>query len=1019
VISVLYVDDEPDLLEIGRLFLERTGLFSVDTVDSAPEALRVIAEKRYDAIISDYQMPEMDGIELLKRVRASGTTVPFIIFTGRGREEIVIQALNEGADFYLQKGGEPVSQFTELAHKVQTAVQQRRTEASIRDHERREADIINFLPDATFAIDSTGHVITWNHAIEEMTGVSASEMLGKGQYEYAIPFYGQRQPILIDLISESDEVIAKKYSHIIHEKDVLIAETTLPHPKGNSVILMGKASPLYNRQGEIIGAIESIRDITKIRQAEKSLRESEQKYRTVFETTGTATVMIEDDATISLANSEFERLSGYRKDEIEYEKKWTDFVVSEDLDPMLAQHRLRRQDRLNALTHYEFRFMPRSKDIRDIYLTIDVIPGTGKSVASLLDITTRKQAESELRAAYEQLTATEEELRRQYRDLAEKEQKLRQSEARYRNVVEVQTELISRFLPDGTHVFVNEAYCRYFGKSREEIIGHIFIPGIPGDDQEALKIHFSSLTPSQPVKSIEHRIIMADGEIRWQRWNDRAIFDEKGNITEFQSVGRDITDRIEAEEALRESEEQFRKIFENSPIGMALSTPNFRFISVNPAMVSITGYTQEELLQLSFKDITHPDHLGGDMEYIQELAEEKIPVYATEKRYIRKDGSIIWGLLKVTTIRDQQGILRYFAAQIEDITERKKVEAALRDSEERYRQLVEQSPDAIIVHTSGKIVYANPACIRLFGAQGSGDLVGQPVLNFVHPDFRHTVIDRVRVMTEKKDPVALLEEKFLRLDGTSVDVDVAAIPIVFENLPSVQVTFRDISGRRQVEDELRRAYRMLKLLSSITRHDINNQITLLIGFLRILEKKQTDPSLSEQFQKISTTAKRISDMIHFTGEYEKIGVNAPLWQEIRSLTGTAAGGALPGKIVVKNDVPAGAEVFADPLIVKVFYTLIENAVRHGQKISEIRFTVQGSGENCLIIYEDDGEGVPAKEKERIFEQGFGKNTGIGLFLAREILSTTGITIHETGEPGKGARFEIMIPQGAYRVVGGK
>ncbi len=891
VISVLYVDDEPDLLEIGRLFLERTGLFSVDTVDSAPEALRVILEKRFDAIISDYQMPEMDGIELLKRVRASGNTVPFIIFTGRGREEIVIQALNEGADFYLQKGGEPVSQFAELAHKVQMAVQQRRAEASIRDHERREADIINFLPDATFAIDTSGVVIAWNRAIEEMTGVPAAEMMGKEDYEYAIPFYGQRRPILIDLISESDEVIARKYAHIIREKDVLIAETSLPHPKGKSVILMGKASPLFNRQGGIIGAIESIRDITKTRGAEESLRESEQKYRTVFETTGTATVMVEDDATISLANSEFERLSGYRKDEIEYKKKWTDFVVSEDLDRMLAQHRLRRQDRLSALTHYEFRFMPRSKDIRDIYLTIDVIPGTGKSVASLLDITERKKAESELRAAYEQLTATEEELRRQYRDLAEKEQKLRQSEARYRNVVEVQTELISRFLPDGTHVFVNEAYCRYFGKSREEIIGHIFIPDLPGEDREAVKIHFASLTPSQPVKSIEHRIIMPDGEVRWQRWNDRAIFDEKGNITEFQSVGRDITDRMEAEEALRVSEEQYRSLVETTG----------------------TGY--------------------------------------------------------------------------------------------------------VILDKDGRVIMANQEYVRLTGRSTLAGIAGRAVTDWTAPyDLERNAMEVRQCF--RKGQVRGLEIDYQKPDGTIQPIEINASVIQSGSGQIILTLCRDISGRRQVEDELRRANRKLKLLSSITRHDISNQITVLTGFLRILEKKQTDPTLSEYFQKISTTAKRISAMIRFTKEYEKIGVNAPLWQEIRTLIGTAASEAMSGKIVVKNDVPAGAEVFADPLIARVFYTLMENAVRHGRKISEIRFTVQGSDENYRIVYEDDGEGIPANEKKRIFEHGFGKNTGMGLFLAREILSITGITIRETGTPGKGARFEITVPRGAYRVACG-
>ncbi len=266
--TILYVDDEPSLLETGKIFLERSGKFSVDIVTSAPAAITLLNTKNYDAIIADYQMPCMDGIEFLKRIRSSGNIIPFILFTGRGREEVVIQALNEGADFYLQKGGDPIAQFTELEYKIRQAVQQRMAEANIRDLERRQADIINFLPDATFAIDTHGVVITWNRAIEEKTGVSAAEMIGKGNYEYAIPFYGQRRPILIDLIYESDEVIAKEYTHIIQEKDILIAETTLPRPKGKAVTLVGKASPLYNRQGNIIGAIETIRDITELKRAE-------------------------------------------------------------------------------------------------------------------------------------------------------------------------------------------------------------------------------------------------------------------------------------------------------------------------------------------------------------------------------------------------------------------------------------------------------------------------------------------------------------------------------------------------------------------------------------------------------------------------------------------------------------------------------------------------------------------------------------------------------------------------------
>ena len=158
-------------------------------------------------------------------------------------------------------------------------------------------------------------------------------------------------------------------------------------------------------------------------------------------------------------------------------------------------------------------------------------------------------------------------------------------------------------------------------------------------------------------------------------------------------------------------------------------------------------------------------------------------------------------------------------------------------------------------------------------------------------------------------------------------------------------------------------------------------------------------------------------MIQFTKEYENIGVNAPVWQGCRTLVDTAAKEAPLGKVIVKNDLPAGQEVFADHLIGKVFYNLMDNAVRYGEKITTIRFSAEERDADHLIVCEDDGVGVLAEDKERIFERGFGKNTGMGLFLAREILSITGITIRETSEPGKGARFEITVPKGAWRMTG--
>ena len=207
------------------------------------------------------------------------------------------------------------------------------------------------------------------------------------------------------------------------------------------------------------------------------------------------------------------------------------------------------------------------------------------------------------------------------------------------------------------------------------------------------------------------------------------------------------------------------------------------------------------------------------------------------------------------------------------------------------------------------------------------------------------------------------------------------------------------------------------LLSSITRHDINNQLLVLNGFLSLLHKKIPEPALDDYFTRITRSSDRISAMIKFTKEYEEIGVHTPICQDIRTLVEKASNQAPLGQVMVKNGLPPGTEVFADPLILRVFYNMMDNAARYGGKITTIWFTVRESSDSLILVCEDDGEGIPVDEKEKIFGQGFGKNTGMGLFLVREILSITGITITETGEPGKGARFEMTVPKGAWRMAG--
>jgi PAS domain S-box-containing protein len=285
----------------------------------------------------------------------------------------------------------------------------------------------------------------------------------------------------------------------------------------------------------------------------------------------------------------------------------------------------------------------------------------------------------------------------------------------------------------------------------------------------------------------------------------------------------------------------------------------------------------------------------------------------------------------------------------------------------------------------------------------------------VHPDDR-TRGDAEIQMALRGEKEFDTEFRVLWPDGTIRTI--RALAIVQRDASGTPLrmigTNWDITAQKNVEGALGQANMKLNLLSSITRHDINNQLTVLIGSLGLLEDTSPGTLHDEYLQKATTTAERIAAIIRFTKEYENIGVSAPAWQDCRTLVDTAAKHAPLGQVRVKNELPAGMKVLADQLIIKVFYNLMDNAARYGGKITTIRFFAEDHDGHEVIVCEDDGVGVPATEKERIFERGVGKNTGLGLFLTREILSITGITIRETGEPGKGARFEIMVPEGTWQ-----
>ncbi|PWR72883.1 hypothetical protein DK846_06785 [Methanospirillum lacunae] len=224
---------------------------------------------------------------------------------------------------------------------------------------------------------------------------------------------------------------------------------------------------------------------------------------------------------------------------------------------------------------------------------------------------------------------------------------------------------------------------------------------------------------------------------------------------------------------------------------------------------------------------------------------------------------------------------------------------------------------------------------------------------------------------------------------------------------------RFISERQRAETALKRANEQINLLTSITRHDINNKLTAMIAYLVLIKDNPNDSECKTYIGKIEQIASTMRNQIEFTKVYQDLGSHEPLWQKIQEILPYQE---IPPEIAFKSNV-SGLEVYADPMLEKVFQTLLDNSIRHGEKVTMIEVSYVRESSGCTIFWQDNGAGISDQEKTFIFDRGYGKNTGLGLFLAKEILGITGVEIQETGIHGKGARFEIHIPSDMFRIRG--
>src|SRR4030042_3187617 len=390
--------------------------------------------------------------------------------------------------------------------------------------------------------------------------------------------------------------------------------------------------------------------------------------------------------------------------------------------------------------------------------------------------------------------------------------RLRETKEKYRSIFEdYQTEFICRFLPDGTLTFVNKAYCRYFDKRCEDLIGHSFMPLIPDEDHEKLEKHIASLNLENPVATIEHRVFIPSGEIRWQKWTNRAIFDHHDNIIEFQSVGGDVTDRKRAEDALRESEERFRTIFNTAQDCIFIKDCSLRYLQVNTPVERLFGVPASELIGK-----TDVEFFGEEEgKHIREVDSRVLKGEIVEGEHTKPIKGIMRTFHHIKApMRDAKGEVIGICGIARDITERKRIENKLKTASNEWRITFDSANDQImLLNSEMEIIKANLAAVKF---------LGRPFNKILGKDFCKLLYGKdmipAKCPIEKMKRTKKHEETELYLSERGIWIRISVDPVLDDkgNLTGSVHISRDVTAYKKMGESLKWRLEFEKIIAKIS-----------------------------------------------------------------------------------------------------------------------------------------------------------------------------------------------------------
>jgi PAS domain S-box-containing protein len=999
---LIVTDSEDNALLIVRELRQAGYEPRWDRVDSKNGFAEMLDKRTWDVVISEYATPGFGGLEALETARQKDRDLPVIIVSGQIGEENAAGTIKAGAsDFILR------SHLERLPAAVKRELSWQKTaQSALGKSERLYRLLTENANDVIWSCDLSLAFQYVSPSVEKLLGWTPDEFISAG-VTTTLP------PESLRLAAGKLQIIQEQHRSGRRVFEPVIFEIEQNRKDGTRVWTEVSARPFLDGEGRMVGISGVTRDISERKRVEKALLQAKKEWERTFDSLPDLITVLDDRHRIVRVNRAMAERLGLTPGQC-IGRTCYESIHGRNEPIASCPHALNLVDgQVHTAEVHEERL---GGDFLVSCTALFDEEGVRIGAVHIArDITGRKRAEEGLRHAHERL--------QRFVDA---------------NIVGV---VIAR--PAGAVVEANDYYLRTIGYTREEF--------------EQGMVDWRAMTPPEWLPADEHAI----AELRERRtctpYEKEYVRRDGTRVSvilcdvmlpgpeeEIAAFVLDITDRKRAEAALRESEERFKQAFYTSPDAVNINRlEDGLYVDVNEGFTQLTGFTREDVIGKTSAEINIWCNLADRNELIRGL-KEKGYYENLDARFRRKNGSVTTAQMSAS-IFSLQGV-PHILSITRDITDRKRMEEELKQSEERFRMVVESAPDAIFVRSvSGHFVYLNDAAVRLFGAASSDQLIGMHIRERIPPEEYAAIADRIGRLNEGQ-AAPMIEQTFLRMDGCPVTVEVSAVPLRYEGANGALVFARDISERKRAERALRESERGLRQLQKMEAmgtlaggiaHDFNNILAVMIGFteMAMLETEEL-PDVHSNLEQVYKAGLRAQDLVRqiltFSRQSEQekkpVCVSPLIKEAVKMLRAT-----IPSSIQIRQTIhPRTSAIMADPTqIHQIVMNLVTNASHAVQEVGagtiEITFIEETLDQKSAAIHpdlkpgkyivlkvRDNGPGIPPGVIERIFDPFFttketGKGTGMGLAVVHGIVKSHGGAISVESQAGAGSTFAVYFP----------